>query len=357
MININSFIPRVVDNHYNVLSTKALEESYFDTTLSYLSEMNREIMSNKKNLYLAIHEASELEVINESFGEFFTKVKEIIERFIKFLKSLVDRFITAFMKTIKSASHLEKQRELFSDLSESFDFSMYVYTFSPNIPQTKALAYFNRDFISLDISDIDTKDNKAIKDRVVKTLSKIEKLDDMLDIFRGEVISKGAISKDDYAGELRRLYRNNEDDKDDVSVHSYTLEDAYSRYKDYNKSVKSVKDTMKTLEKEYNAVKKEVENMVKKGEASTIADMMHINYHNYGEEANPIELSVDADVMIEMNKFIKAKVDQINQMSTIHAMAFSAKLDAYRDCYNQDIKLMYKGLSEIHKQKGRGEKK
>ena len=51
------------------------------------------------------------------------------------------------------------------------------------------------------------------------------------------------------------------------------------------------------------------------------------------------------DYKIDM--YMKAKVTQVQQMSSIHTMAFSAKLQAAKDCFVQNKSMLYKALSKI----------
>ena len=49
--------------------------------------------------------------------------------------------------------------------------------------------------------------------------------------------------------------------------------------------------------------------------------------------------------------YMKAKVTQVNQMSSIHSMAFSAKLQAAKDCFVQNKAILYKALAKIKSHK------
>ena len=75
----------------NVLSSSFIEESFFVTTLDYISETKNEMREYTKDLYRTITEAQTEEVLNESFSDFFIKIKEIIDKFLKFIKNLFDK--------------------------------------------------------------------------------------------------------------------------------------------------------------------------------------------------------------------------------------------------------------------------
>ena len=58
-----------------------------------------------------------------------------------------------------------------------------------------------------------------------------------------------------------------------------------------------------------------------------------------------------SDDIVAMDNFVKAKVNQLQEMSNIHALAFAAKLDALRDCYRQDKTVLFKALSRVQSNK------
>ena len=49
----------------------------------------------------------------------------------------------------------------------------------------------------------------------------------------------------------------------------------------------------------------------------------------------------------KIDMYMKAKVSQVQQMSSIHTMAFSAKLQAAKDNFVQNKAILYKALAKI----------
>ena len=129
----------------NKLGTLDLEESYFATAVAFVNETNREIVETKQNLYRSISEATTQFVVLESFSDFFSKVAEIINKFIKFIKSLAARFLTHMNKIINSDKYINSHKKDFKDFRDSDKFTMngYVYTFNPNVPVAAASVSFN----------------------------------------------------------------------------------------------------------------------------------------------------------------------------------------------------------------------
>ena len=44
---------------------------------------------------------------------------------------------------------------------------------------------------------------------------------------------------------------------------------------------------------------------------------------------------------------MKARANEVNEVASIHTIAFSARLDAYKDQFNQDKTILYKALYRI----------
>jgi hypothetical protein len=53
-----------------------------------------------------------------------------------------------------------------------------------------------------------------------------------------------------------------------------------------------------------------------------------------------------AELLIQIDVYVKAKIDQIQEYSNIHLLAFGAKLDAMKECLNQDRNVLYTALSK-----------
>jgi len=78
---------------------------------------------------------------------------------------------------------------------------------------------------------------------------------------------------------------------------------------------------------------------------------------NLPSEFNDIEVdgikdnSMTTDFMSTVDLYIKSKCNLIQEFSNIHAMAFTAKLDAVMDCNKQDKAILYKALDIIYREK------
>ena len=91
-----------------------VEESYFDTALNYINEMSKDYSNANKIFYKAVLEANnDEEVVHEAFSDFTSTVKEIIQKFLNFIKSVFNKFIISMNKLIKSDKYLKDHKKEF----------------------------------------------------------------------------------------------------------------------------------------------------------------------------------------------------------------------------------------------------
>lgn len=325
-------------------------ESYFNEALSFVLEMQKEYNSANIGFYRSVVEsAGNEEIVQESFGDFFHKIMEIIQKFLKFIRSLFDKFLlglNAFVKREKYIYKHENDLAKFTNIHE-FRYTGYEYTFAPEIPRIEALAEFSDGFLF----DLDSKSNSkgAINtysaDGLKNSLSALNNALESgtwYDKFRANVIGRDGdiVLKSDYASELFKTFRNEESSRDDFDVTASVVSATLMRFKGHESAISSARNTKDRIDSQYNSVRKQVENMLK------------INYKGgervatiYGTDNVPTELSSEA--ITTMDLFVKAKTAQIQEMSTIHALAFSAKLDALNECFKQDKAVLYKALAKV----------
>jgi hypothetical protein len=342
----------LVENASDVITMKnmvTIEESYFYEAMNFVIESNKQFNKSSEVLYKALLESDgDPNVIHESFGDFFTKVKEIIDRFIAFIKSIFAKFITRLNAMISSDKYIEKHKEEFRKFSSKHEFEMpgYNFSISPAIPALHALESFTEDFVPAQLSLLaagikeDEKDkSKAVADKIKTEYDKlINSLDgDWYDKFRAKTIGMDddSIYQSDFANELFMVYRSGESSKEDIKYTSSIVQNSYQRFSNYKKTSDDVKKMQESVEKEYKAIKKSVEEMSLK------------NYDKSVKAADNTDILLTKDLLTNMDVYVKAKVNQVQEMTAIHSLAFSAKLDALKECFTQDKTALYKALYKI----------
>lgn len=361
-------------------------KSYFSETIDFLVEYNREYTEATKTLYRNILESGDnIEIINEGFSEFGAAIKKIIDKFLAFMKSLFQRFINNLNSMFKSERYLKNHEKDFSKFSTQHEFTYmgYNFTIQSDIPVTNAESEFlGADSNGYDISfttDLKNKydeeerkintpdgadrDYTASNKEVYKHLkSKYDKLveylhDEYYDTLRAKILGKdGKISEGEFSNELFCIFRDDSSDKETIEVDSSYINDTLSRFKNYEKSKKMVEKNKKEIDLEYTRIKKDLDDMISiKGSGDerkasyeiTAKNSTTRDFSGYGTANDIINARLSPDIMNVMELYKKAKVNQVQQMSNIHALAFSAKLDAMKDLFNQDKAILYKALYKI----------
>ena len=72
-----------------------------------------------------------------------------------------------------------------------------------------------------------------------------------------------------------------------------------------------------------------------------------INYIG-GNELNDLQV-FNTSTYDKLKNYYKKWSTIVNQMCTIHTQAFTAKLEAAKDCFKQDKKILYKALQQVVK--------
>ena len=344
----------------NKLGTLDLEESYFATAVAFVNETNREIVETKQNLYRSISEATTQFVVLESFSDFFSKVAEIINKFIKFIKSLAARFLTHMNKIINSDKYINSHKKDFKDFRDSDKFTMngYVYTFNPNVPVAAASVSFNSSLFE-DLYDASGYVDLTPRG-VDSAISKID-IEDSCDEFRATVLGQSSpISVGDFDTELFKVFRNDSLDTEEIEVDSLEVSKALSRFTDFSNMKKQITSDQTRIERDYEQVKKQVKDLTKRnGDLNLSAfidrlpeDMRKAVKKERGSSDNQQGFSMSGDLMYKLDLYTKTKVDQITEFSNIHTLAFSAKLDALKESYKQDRALLYTALLKIQRTDG-----
>lgn len=348
----------------NRLATLDLEECYFKSAVDFITESNKEFTNSKITLYNKILETTSTTVIHESFSDFFVKVKEIINKFLKFIKSLFQRFLTQLARIIGSDKYLEKHKKDFDKFKDGDKFKIdgYKYTFSDNIPVPDALVQYNFDLFDhlLDFENSNTSTDKMI---TVEDISKArtdlsDRLTDYYNDFRGRVLAKEdqKIYEVDYSDALFKVFRDDSTTTEIIDIDRSTIRLVIDRYFKFNKMQEYTNKQYKAIESAYKKVEEQIKDLVKRnGDLSykVFVDRLpagsdtRISYTS--DKNNDTGVAMASDVLTQLDMYVKVKTEQIQECSNIHTLAFAAKLDALKECAKQDKETLYKALSRVQR--------
>ena len=322
------------------------EESFFFQTLSFISECRSDVDAANKVFYKSLLESGNNHiVINESFSDFFQSIKNVIRKVIEFVKSIFKRFLTKLNSLIKREKYLKNHKDDFNKFSSKneFTFDGFTFTFLPTIPAVNTLTDYSKSIEDINVSGY-AKGEDAKQTLKAKYETFIRDLDDHIyDEIRAQCIGSDSkyIYETEYAKELFCIFRDDQSTKEPIEVTASKVSEYYSRFTNFDKLEKEIKKDRDRIEKEYEKLKKQVDAAVKKtadGSSMTVDDVN-------GVAGNPFV--ADKDMVAILDLFVKAKANQIQNISNIHLLAFGAKLDAIKDCFNQDKTVLYRALSKI----------
>ena len=342
----------------NKLATMDFEECYTAQVVAFINECRTEMTNNKIIFYRSLNEATSDRAVLESFSDFFAGVKDIIDKFIRFLRKLVDKFIVTIMKMVKSDNYIKKHKDLFNRIEPSmeFEFKGYEYTFSPMVPSPSAALGFNNSlFDDLYSNEKSQLTSQSVKDSIIAM-----DLEKDYNEFRGKVIGKDGenISISEFSEELYEVYRNGESDTSTVTANTAYIRKCLNRYLEYTKMQKEVTHQRDEIIKAYEKVQKQVEDITKRN--TDLDKQAFLSRLPSDNGITDIETTAGgtmmaAELMTQIDVYVRAKIDQIQEYSNIHLLAFGAKLDAMKECLNQDRNVLYTALrkSEVpFKEKG-----
>ena len=399
IISENSVPNKVIDLK-DIHSDKDDESySFMIETYAFLEAYQRDYNNVVKQFYKNILESADSqEVINESFGDFFRKAKEIIKKFLEFIKKIFAKFVTKLNSLFKSEKYLEKHKNDFAkfESEDEFTISGYKYTVIGNTaPVNKAVDLWFSDVdngnisssnidrddldyssstyndVSFDsgVDDIESKKNKAKaqQNEVVLAIEKkyralVDGLDDWYDKFRGHILGKNEdITSTEYDEELFRVFRDDYDKPTDITIDYNAVNTAYSEFTGYHNLIREIEKDRREIESNYQKLERALETALHKEKSGDGMFTVKFNVttanayasNNMDKLANASGIKANSDIYNKIDLYMRAKVTQIQTMSSIHTQAFSAKLQAAKDNFVQNKQILYKALSKIqsHKKK------
>lgn len=264
-ISLNSLILENKDLSSIVETSDTFNESYISSVFTYLTEMYNEYREADKEFYRSLYEANSMVAINESFADFFSKIKDVLNKFLKYIKSLFDRFNTTLHRMIGSDKYLLKNEETLNKFNTDceFEYDGYTFTISELIPELDTHVNFEGlldiDWKSIGKNDKDNK--KLIKEKLDKLKNALE--NDYYDDVRAGVLGlKDPIRESDYTDELFKIFRDGDNNSHIFTVTSSVVRTSYTGLKDYKNIESNVKNKKREIEDKYKKIQNRVDKMI-----------------------------------------------------------------------------------------------
>jgi len=335
----------LLDEHTSIMPVGSTDsyndDSFFIETLNFLTEQTKSFTLLNAGLYNNINEScNDPIVVRESFSEFFDGIKAFIGKIITFIKKLLAKFWVRINSLFMRDKYIEQHKEELSKFTSTheFDISGFNYKFVEGVPALEILQTFSDSIADFKIDKTDSA--KSAKDLQASYNTFLDKKNSnsYLDTTRKRCIgAKSNIDESDFKDELFKVFRDGDSSKVKITVTTAIVNEALAFFTGYDKMKTSTQRHADNVEKLYNGIKKNLDTVTKE----TVD----------GKEQVSIEDIVDGDT--SSNKiaiydlFMKAKSQEIQEISNMHLIAFSAKLDALKDCFTQDKQIMYGAFKKL----------
>ena len=323
--------------------------SYMSEALDFVSECDAIMDNATKNFYKALLEADtqDMVAITESFADFKETVSNIISKFLKFIKSLFERFITMLTGLVKAEGHLKKHKTELSKFSTEHEFKIngFEYTFAPGIPSLTPVDELNNitsNFNTFNAKTPASEINTAYQNQT-------DALETYYDQKRAQILGKGAnevVYESEYSDELYRQFRNGDNGRSEITITKTKVDEAYIRFDNYESTRKQVTKDKQNIESKYKELKNQLDKMGTRGVSGKDITLTY----NIDPAATTGGVTLTGnDSITAMELLLKLHADKVQRLSDMHALAFAAKLDALKECFNQDKAILYKALSRVQK--------
>lgn len=373
------------------LDTELTNHSFVQEGYDFILEMGRDYMNAEKTFYSNILGSyGDDNIITESFEGFFGKIKDIIKKFIEWIKKIFKEFVLKINSLFSSEKYIKKHHKLLNKFESQDEFEFNGYNFTKindtTVPANTALSAFEGTsavgYLSTDnwykdnsisITDDTKKDDRVAQTTAYNTkldneLNKLnDGLDDFYEAFRGAVINKQEkYDSSEYAEVLFRFFRDEDDTPSDITIDASYVSAAYRRFEKYKDTIKSIEKTQKEIIKDYEALEKYLDKLIKMNkEDNKLSIATTGNTHASSEidilTQNSKSKSLDGKVLYDkssydkMNSYLKVQSSKVSQMCSIHTQAFTAKLEAAKDQFKQDKKIIYKAIGQIIKRSNKAD--
>ena len=324
--------------------------SYFLEGLNFLSQLRKEKTVQEAKLYRVMAEAgNNLWVVHEGFGDFFQWVKDFIKKVINFFKRLLAKFWVRINSLFGRDKYIENNKDQLREFGSEheFDIKGYKFTIKDGIPTLDPINGIE-DTLSKLIADADPNSNdKSYKIKKKNDLKQayidFQEDKDKLNKERGSILGEnGPIDDSDWKDALFEKFRDGDREKITITVTSSVVTESLTNFTNYDKMKSKTEKQRDNVEKAYNRIQKKFDELAEKaknlaGENVSVSDFVD---DNASERA-------DEDKIFTISAFARDISNRLEEISNLHVMAFTAKLDAIKDRYHQDKSIIYGAFKKI----------
>ena len=333
LIKKESNIPLMTDGNFMSTSIELLEES--DNEI-------RNIMLSSYGV-VSVTESFEIKKTLRKFGDLVSK---IIQKFIKTIKFLIGKVNMFFMELFadKNKMIIKYKNKLLNmpadfELSKYTDIQYYNYTYlDADIPDPNLYLQFSENYELL-LEELKKISNSVSKEEIIDAINRLEssiyigKNSRFLMSVRSDIIntndtnSNDIVTAETYQERLFALFRNGSTSyyQGKLTIPPYQVKKSCERCLNY-------KDMVNKIDKQRSAIEeaaKDVERKINKLTSKTV----------FAKD--------DFDIEIALDRLCKKKIIELTELCNVIVMAFTAKMEACKECSVMDKKICFKAISHI----------
>ena len=322
-------------------------ESLFVYGLRLLEESDMEIRKTLLSIY-------DNKFVNESLIDNIKKidlkylVQKILHFFIKTIKDIFGRLKALLMELFDFDRSIKKYKKELHNMPDSFDLSKYSdikfhnYSyFEADIPDPNLYLKFSQNYED-SITELTKISKSASKQELINAIYALgDKIDTQSDSnffnkIRGSIISSGKdlggiiVTAETYPNYLYSLFRNGEATAytGKMTIIPNQVAISCDRFLNSKALIRKIEKQQSAIELACSKVEKQFTKLTAK-------------------ELSLYEGSADVEIEGALDSYTKKKIAQLAEICNICVMAFSAKVEAIKECAVMDKKICYKAITHI----------
>ena len=337
----------------DALSKVNMDECYFSSSIKIIKKMNEAFTNYKIAMYKTLSFAESNQMLLESFTDYYVQAESIISDAIKFLENKMESFFNTMEAFIaENKAIIEHKKALLEEIKHYQDDSRELHTFTidNNTPNIGALENFNaslfEELFKPQITDFNA-------ESISRTVGATE-LEEDYKRFRSNILNLADenISEQEFARALYRVFRNN-NGMEDANITEVEIKNMAEVWFGFNEIKSSLKEDLNAIKNSYEAILKKISTISKNNSGLSIGAFTSLLPGDVGVEkidGHDIDKSgamMSSNMMLELDVYCKAKLDQLHKYTDIILMAMTAKMDAIKDMYMEYRACLYDAIEVL----------
>ena len=315
-----------------------------------LERMNCDIVKDgvKYNHMIAVGESQE--ILLEAFADIISKMGEMFKKMVNSIKEFFKKLFMYIASYFMDIDKFVKKYKSNLDKINKVEFSIYGYNFTnldkePDLTEFKTIVDGYNDFIV---------DAKKYKKADIQKMQKEYLSDENLSKIRGKILGiEGKMEEDDFASNVRKHYRDGEEDTVSVDIDMGKFRDmvngAEKLVKDKKKAEKLRDDTISMFNKAIKFFDTKVGVMYKDKDKVLPADKLDVDIDKKSVSANSSERQYISEGSRDLfDTMVKFKYNQTRQVAGMVNIVVREYANAYKDKVKMTREVIRKALFDTN---------